>query len=502
MAAKGPTQQYGLGEARVQARALGLDVTSGGLSAPLLTLPAGARVASAAASLSGRTFRGRVGDLAGARVTESSVTYDSDGTAGAAVGGATRAFVVDFGRPVSVRDLQVSPGSITFVLPWLGTDFNPVAAYPAGKKKPGTATGHAALTGLETQKLLVQLSGASSYTEANFAERCTITTGTVPANLRASVNGRPVFWTHPGSLSGSVAITGLAAELNALTGPVVLTVATDAPGVLELDFDPPVVDQRAEARWGGATTTDVRVPALADVDVVVPLVGPDGPWIVTALELDVRGSFPPWRAYPAQATAEPGPLGLRIDATFSAARRIAGELYGVALPLRVNGPAELHVALVAEDAGVPGSTKPLASAVLTPATGTGWHEALFAAPVSAESAWLVVQAKTGAVEWAAVAEAAAPSTRTLGAAGSARWSAFPPVPGGVVVAQARVLRAPLATENAPLLTLGWDEDSVALDPPGPVVLSGAVATDDHTLTLRVRSQSSGVLTLGPATAVY
>jgi hypothetical protein len=196
-------------------------------------------------------------------------------------------------------------------------------------------------------------------------------------------------------------------------------------------------------------------------------------------------------------------LGLRIDATFNAARRIAGgALYGVALPLRVSGPAELHVALVAEDAGVPGSAKPLAAAVLTPANGIGWYEALFAAPVSTEPAWLVVQAKTGAVEWAAAAEAPDPSTRTLGAAGSARWSAFPPVPGGVVVAQARVLRAPLATQNAPLLTVGWDDASIALDPPGSVAFSGAVATSDHTLTLRVRAQSSGVLTLGPATAVY
>src|SRR5689334_11271338 len=135
MAAKSVTPQaskemYGLGEAIAQARALGLDVSSGELSAPLLTLPAGARVASATASLSGRTFHGRLGDLAGTRVSESSVTYDSDGAAGASAGGATRAFVVDFGRPVSVRDLQVSTGSITFVLPWLGTDFNPVAAYP------------------------------------------------------------------------------------------------------------------------------------------------------------------------------------------------------------------------------------------------------------------------------------------------------------------------------------------------------------------------------------
>ena len=145
-------------------------------------------------------------------------------------------------------------------------------------------------------------------------------------------------------------------------------------------------------------------------------------------------------------------MGLKIDATFSAARLLVpgadAEVYGVALPLRVSGAAEVHVALVADDGGAPGSGKPLAATVITPETRDGWHEALFAGPVKlgAAGAWLVVQAKTGAVEWTGAAEAASAATRTLGAAASARWAPFPVA----VVAQARLLRKPFATENTPL----------------------------------------------------
>ncbi len=132
--------------------------------------------------------------------------------------------------------------------------------------------------------------------------------------------------------------------------------------------------------------------------------------------------------------------------------------------------------------------------MITPADG--WNEALFAGPVklAAAGAWLVVQAKTGAVEWAAAPEAAAPATRTLGAAASARWAPFPVA----AVAQARLLRKPFPTENTPLLSLA----GTSLDPGETVALATAVVTTDHTLTLQVISQSSGTLTLGPATAVY
>jgi hypothetical protein len=486
-------ETYGLDDAAeiavfIDADPLPLDAASGELSVPLLSLPDGARVASATATLTGHAFHGLLANLAGARVMAASVIYGTSGTTSAPTS-AVKALIVDFGRPVSVLDLRVTGGEITLVLPWLGIDF-------AKTNGPSAGVSHARLSGLETQKLFVQVTGSLNAT--SFGSHCTITTGTVPANVRASVNGRPPFWTHPGSLTGSVEVTGLAAELNAVSGDVVLNVATDAPGVLALDFDVDV-DRVATASWGGRPTTDVTVAALTPLDIVVPFVGgDDGPWLVSELSAAVAGSFPPWRAYPAQSTVDPGPLGLKIVATCSAARRLVpgqeAEVYGLALPLRVSGPAELHVALVPDlDDG-----KPLAAATITPAAGDGWYEVLFGAPVKLSEAWLVVQAKTGAVEWAAAAEAPSPDTRTLGAAGSARWAPYPVD----VVAQARLLRKPFAAENDPLLTVEWDTASATLDPGATVVLTGAVTTADHTLTVRATAQSSGTLTLGPATAVY
>ena len=375
----------------------------------------------------------------------------------------------------------------------------------------------------------------SSATAASFAGECTITTGTLPSNVRASLNGRLPFFTQPGPLDREVTLTGLAEDLDALVAdaeePVAVTLAltTDTPGVLTLDFDAAgiAVQRSAPARWGAQASTAVTLAALEPQAVAVPLVAGSATstWQITSLIAEVSGEFGPWRAHPAQATSAPGPLGLRLDATFSVARRVLAahdvELYGVALPLRGGAaPAEVHVELLEGGAVPPQAGAPLAAAELAvPAGGAGaaWHEVLFDAPVAvaaATGAWLVVQARTGSAEWAAAAEPAGAATATLGAAQGGRWERYPPVGGAVAVAQARLLRAPLPTENAPLLTIAWAdlEGAPAAIDPGrerttlELTRSGAALetgpATGYVLSLSVTAAASGTLRVERATTHY
>src|SRR5438132_7978731 len=77
------------------------DAQSGALEVALLTLPAGSRVGRADLRVAGDTFQGLLAKLAGAKVSQSSVIYDSDGKTTGPTGGET-AFLVDFGTSVSV----------------------------------------------------------------------------------------------------------------------------------------------------------------------------------------------------------------------------------------------------------------------------------------------------------------------------------------------------------------------------------------------------------------
>ena len=126
---------------------------------------------------------------------------------------------------------------------------------------------------MESQKLFVQLSGAGSFSAANFGSQVHDHDGD-GAREPARFGQRPAaVLDAPGCALGDAEITGLAAELNAVVGgDAVVTVATDAPGVLELDVSS-VVDHAAAASWGGQATTDITLAALEPLDVIVPFVG-------------------------------------------------------------------------------------------------------------------------------------------------------------------------------------------------------------------------------------
>jgi hypothetical protein len=509
------------------------DTTSGDILDRLIaTLPAGGQVAAATAAVTGATFHGRIAKLQGARVTASPLIRVAKTNVPATA--TERAFIADFGRSISVLGLElVGGGTISLVVPWMGTDFAADSIYQRGALVGGVEVG---LSGLETTKLLIQVNG-SSVTPENFGSNCIIRTGTLPSNVRASLNGRLPFWTQPGPLDGKAPITGLAEDLNALLASadarvaVKLTLTTDTPGVLELDFDAAAaqVDLSAQARWAGKPGTDVALAALQAQTVAVPLATDStATWQIRRLIADVTGDFPSWRAYPAQDSDAPGDLGLKVDATFSVARRLRRpqdiELHGIALLLRAPAaPAELHVELMPGADGPPPGAKPLAAAELTLQPGpdgpvTGWHEVLFDAPVTLPAgggAWLVVQARTGAAEWVGAAEPASLATTTLGAAQGGRWDRYPPVGGAVAVAQTRLLRTPLPTENDPLLSVAWADlggAAATADPgrePAPIELPRpdgtplSVSPDTgFVLALSLTAASSGTLSFQRATTFY
>ena len=355
------------------------DLESGPHEQELLDLQPGSRVTRADLSISGKTFHGKLQNLQGTKVSESPVVFTSTGKQASSA--QTMAYIVDFGRIVSVMKLEMpaSGPAITLVLPWLGTDFSPTPAFgnaPSGAGQTATpvATGKTAvgLTGVETLKLLVQLQGSGLPSAADFPARCVITTGTYPTNVKASLNGRLPFWTNPGPLSDPVKPTGLVEDLNAIAAAaaekvsVTLSLSTDTPGVLEVGFDHKLdadVEGSALARWGGQSTTQVALQALDTQTVTVPFpAGSAGTWDVRGLEISAIGSFPPWRAYPGQATTDPGKLGLKVDATFSVARRFelpeAADVYGLALLVRPpTADAQVHLELAAEDAEAPAAGK-------------------------------------------------------------------------------------------------------------------------------------------------
>ena len=522
------------------------DLESGPHEQELLDLQPGSRVTRAELSISGKTFHGKLQNLQGTKVSESPVVFTSTGKQASSA--QTMAYIVDFGRIVSVMKLEMpaSGPAITLVLPWLGTDFSPTPAFgnaPSGARQTATpvATGKTAVgfTGVETLKLLVQLQGSGLPSASDFPARCVITTGTYPTNVKASLNGRLPFWTNPGPLSDPVKPTGLVEDLNAIAAAaaekvsVTLSLSTDTPGVLEVGFDHKLdadVEGSALARWGGQSTTQVALQALDTQTLTVPFpAGSAGTWDVRGLEILAIGSFPPWRAYPGQATTDPGKLGLKIDATFSVARRFelpeTGDVYGLALLVRPpTADAQVHIELAAEDAEAPAAGKPLASAdVAIPAGPAGappyWQVTLFPAAVSLKpgaGTWAVARAPAGALEWVGAPEQGSPEVRTLVSSSGSRWDRYPAVDGLSPVAQVRILRRPFPAENDPVLEARWadgvgttiagevGQDTVDLElarPDGqplavPVVAGGA------SVALTVTARATGTLTLKQVTALY
>ena len=504
-------------------------------------------------TVTGRPFKGTLNHLAGAKVTASPVAYDSHGSAGQP--GGQPAYIVDFGVSLSVLNLDMIdpqgmggiPG-IVLVLPWLGTDFSPKAAFgapPTWLPLPVPASSsswNVGLPGIETTKLLIQVD-STGLDAPGFAAHCRIALATYPTNVKASLNGRLPFWTKPGPLRDSQPAAGFAQEMNALlrsltsASDVQLQLTSDVPGVLDIAGWPPApagVMHTAAARFGGQAGTQVALVALAPQPVTIPF--PVATQVVvTDLALQLSGAFPPWRSYPAQATEAPGNLGLTVDANFSVARRLAfggaAVLYGVSLGLRIPvADAQIHLEIQPDSGGLPAGGKPIAAADLTvPAGGdaagsTAWTEVLFPSPTTVaagQNVWLVAKAKTGTAELVAAPEAAAEATHTVVATEGGTWDEYPPVTAGanqsplVPVAQLRVLRRPLASENTPLLDLAWAAPAgatvqadagtatsqVDMGAP-PTTVPVASAGGNVQLVVSVTARSTGTLSLKGATLTY
>ena len=125
------------------------DSASGDVARQILELPPGARIAAAPATVGGATFRGRIANLQGARVTASPVIRA--GRKNVPPTSTEQAFIVDFGRSISVLGLDlVNDGVISLVVPWMGTDFAPDPAYERPAKVVGSLG--VALSGLETHE--------------------------------------------------------------------------------------------------------------------------------------------------------------------------------------------------------------------------------------------------------------------------------------------------------------------------------------------------------------
>ena len=187
-------------------------------------------------------------------------------------------------------------------------------------------------------------------------------------------------------------------------------------------------------------------------------------WEVRRIALELGGAFPPWRAFGPVGVPQ-GKLALKTSAQFSVARRFAlpgrTVLHGLALLLRLPaGKTELRMEIAADADGAPAEDEPLAtvdlaldrSAVAAPA----WHEALAATPletVDAAALWVVLKGKSGVAEWLAQSESSPMPPATLYTNEGGRWQRYPVRGGQSPAPFLRVLREPLARENAPLVTL-------------------------------------------------
>jgi hypothetical protein len=354
--------------------ALADHTVSGRTSVDLGRFVPGAKLRRASVRVAGEAFHGKLQDFHGTRVSDSPTLYDQSGAAAPAIAGQS-AYVIDFGGVRSVLGLRMPSGSrIVLVLPWMGTDFGQKPLYPLNSTfafyaLPTADTVGKATVGfpaIETAKLFVQIVDGAIGSADAFAQQVRIVSSVLPGNLRASLPGRPVFFTHPGVLDREVELQGLVDELNArvdeLTEPTPLAIdlVCDTPGALSVQFDAAAdleVERSAAALWGGRPSLDLPLAALqrTRVELVFPTTDVAA-WLLRGLSLELGGAFPRWRAF--------GPIGApqrrlatRIDARFSVARRVPlpGRvvLHGVALPLEVAGACELRLEWLAEADGAP-----------------------------------------------------------------------------------------------------------------------------------------------------
>jgi hypothetical protein len=516
---------------------------SGQTAVSLGTLGPGASVQSARVRVAGAAFHGKLNRFFGTRVTRSPLLYDTDGAAAPSVPGQS-AYVIDFGGVRSVLGLRMPAGvKIVLVLPWMGTDFGQKPIYPISSTFSYIALPRADATGkaqvgfpaIESAKLFVQIAGSGIADEAAFAENVRIVSAVLPSNLRASVAGRPVFCTHPGTLEGEIELDGLVAELNAvaqgLGAPQVIKIdiVSDTPGALSVLYEAATdleIERSQDALWGGRATLDLPLPALmpTPLDLLLPTTDA-ATWQVRRIALEFSGSFPRWRAF-GPAGPPQGRLSAAVNARFSVARRLVlpGRvvLHGVALALQASGGTELRLEIAADADGTPLDGPALATLDLAPDSAgaeAAWHDALLATPIDsgdAQALWVVLKGKSGGAAWLAQGEAAALPRATLYTRDGGRWQRYPTRAGQVPAPQLRVLREPLPRENASLLTLAWNGTPLSADAepgtgapgrvefvlPGDETRSAVPAGGAVTLGLTATAGASGMLTLRRATAYH
>ena len=524
--------------------ALADHTVSGRTSVDLGSFVPGAKVRRARVRVAGEAFHGRLRDFHGTRVSDSPTLYDQSGAAAPGIAGQS-AYVVDFGGVRSVLGLRMPAGSrIVLVLPWMGTDFGQKPLYPLNSTfafyalptAEPTGKGSVGFPAIETAKLFVQIVNGPIGNADAFAEQVRIVSSVLPGNLRASLPGRPVFFTHPGVLDREIELQGLVDELNATIDeftaptPLAIDLVSDTPGALSVLFDAAAdleVERSASALWGGQPSLALPLAALQPtrVELVFPTTDVAA-WLLRGLNLELGGTFARWRAF-GPIGAPQGRLATRIDARFSVARRVPlpGRvvLHGVALPLELAGACELRLELLAEADGAPRDGPPLATLDLAlDGAGSGaatWCEALFATPIDsgeAEAVWLVLKAKRGAAAWVASAESAPLPPAALFTHEGGRWQRYPVRAGQAPAPQLRLLREPLPRENQPLLALAWDGTTLAASAePGSgaavkveFVLAGsatqsvAPAGGAVVVALTATAAASGTLTLKRAAASF
>jgi hypothetical protein len=400
----------------------------------------------------------------------------------------------------------------------MGTDFGSRPAYPvtgslafyAFPEPHPTGKATVGFPAIETAKLFVQIAGGGIGDATQFAEEARIVTGVLPTNVRASVNGRPVFFTQPNALDHEVELAGLAEELNAIaaetqtTVATTLKIATDTPGALLVTYDAISdleVERSAAARWGGRDELDAPLAGLTPTP--LPLVFPTKdttPWKVGRIALELGGSFPPWRAF--GPTGMPAAnLALKASAQFSVARRfpLPGRtvLHGIALALRLPaGHAEVRLEIAADEDGIPAEGKPLATVdlVLDAPDAAGWHDALVPTPFDTRDAtllWAVVKGKSGTAEWIAQSEPGSVPPATLYTNEGGAWQRYPVRGGQAPAPLLRVLREPIARENAPLLTLVLAHGEKAM------VVRSADPSDDTPTMIDFELPAGEIVTVTP-----
>ncbi len=514
-----------------------VSLPAGDKEVSLTRLSAGSYVTKAALEVRGMPFDGPLNIFQGVNVLPSPVVYDLTGAPQELNATNDRAFIIDFKTVCSIIKIEVAGHKIKLLLSWLGTDFSPKSAFPfpavsqKGQffpKADGTGKDVVKLTGIETSKLFVQIDG-NSLTAESFMEKCSISTATYPSNVKASINGRPPFWTNPGVLDKEARLLGLAEDLNAYLADIQeetdikLTLNTDSPGVFAITLINIGVEFTAEAVWGGQPTFDANVKALESQVLNIPFPNStDKSWRINRLELELAGQFPPWRAFSDPENDIPGKLGMKVNSRFSVARQVQfrepAELFGFCLLIRSNSKAaelSFEVFEGSEELSVSGQAI-TSVGVSLPANSTNsaqWCEVFFPSPVkiSKNKAWLAVKAKSADIEWVGASENSG-AGKTLYSDEGGQWQEYPVLDNKAVLAQIRVLRQPFAKENTPLLDIRLDkeetaalevsEDSSSLSIIPKTALETAPVDGTVSLPLTIMARSSGVLTLKKVTAYY